>query len=54
VLALIGETLEINNDPETSQSRNEVISKLKEIRVNIQEKTERYLEVIDDAINKIS
>lgn len=54
LLALTGETLEANKYPETSQTREVLISHLTEIRANIQEKTEKYLEVIDDAINKIS
>lgn len=54
ILALTGEALEANKDPKTSQTREVIISHLREIRANIQEKTEKYLEVIDEAINKIS
>ena len=54
LLALTGDVLDANKYSETSQTREVIISHLEEIRANIQEKTQKYLEVIDDAINKIS
>ena len=54
LLALTGEALGAKEDPATSQTREVIIPHLKEVRANIQDKTQRYLEVIDDAINKIS
>ena len=54
LLALSGEKLQCDKNPEATQTREAIISRLKEIRANIQEKTEMYVEAIDDAINRIS
>ena len=54
MLALSGKALQCDKESEATQTREVVSSHLKEIRANIQEKTEKYLEVIDEAINKIS
>ena len=53
-LAFSGESLEVAKDPEASQTREVVITHLNEVKANIVEKTEKFIELIDDAIKKIS
>ena len=53
-LALTGYEDGVNEYPETSKTREVVVSNLNEARAKIQEKTEKYFELIDDAIKKIS
>ena len=50
--ALTGYEDGVNEYPETSKTREVVVSNLNEARAKIQEKTEKYFELIDDAIKK--
>lgn len=54
MLAISGKELQCDKEAETAQTREVIISHLKKMRTNIQKKTEKYLEVIDEAINEIS
>ena len=53
-LAVIGKEIGAKEDPKATQTREAIISNLQEIRASIQEKTQKYLETIDAAINTIS
>ena len=53
-LAVIGNKVGSKEDPSATQTREAIISNLNEIKANIQEKTQKYLEAIDAAINAIS
>ena len=54
LLALTGEALEANEHSQTAQTCEVIISHLEKIKASITEKTEKYIETIDEAINKLS
>ena len=54
LLALTGEKLEAQKYPEKDETRELIINRLRNCKATIQEKTEKYLKAIDEAIEKIS
>ena len=53
-LAVMGNKIGSKEDPNATQTREAIISNLKRIKADIQEKMQKYLEAIDVAINIIS